>query len=463
MKKNQVFYKALTILSLLGLLAACAPAPTAAPTTIAPATAAPATAAPATAAPATAVPPTAAPEPVTLTVLAPQNANDQVMTGALMDAYTALHPNVKFEVEIQPGTGTEVNDMITTRLATGEMNDIFYYNSGALLTALRPTDTLINLAKEPFIANIADAFIPAVSDKGGIFGVPVGYAAAGGILYNKKVFAKVGVSVPKTWAEFEANNEKIKAAGIPPVLATFGDSWTSQLLILADFYNVAQAIPNFAADYTANKIKYATTPAAMNGFSYIAEGLKKGWYQPDSATTTFDAGLKMLADGTIAQYPMLTQVMNAVATNYPDKVGDIGFFALPGPDAAHNGATVWLPLAFYAPKTTKHADVIMDFFAFVASPAGTAAMTAKAAPAGPYLIKGAKLPDNVLPFVKDLNAYIDSGNSYPALEFLSPVKGPNLPNICVSVGTGQMTPAEAAAAYDKDVEKQAKQLALPGW
>ena len=65
--------------------------------------------------------------------------------------------------------------------------------------------------------------------------------------------------------------------------------------------------------------------------------------------------------------------------------------------------------------------------------------------------------------MKDIAAYIDSGKSGPALEFLSPVKGPSLEQICVADGTGQMTPDEAAADYDKDVEKQAQQLGLPGW
>jgi raffinose/stachyose/melibiose transport system substrate-binding protein len=65
--------------------------------------------------------------------------------------------------------------------------------------------------------------------------------------------------------------------------------------------------------------------------------------------------------------------------------------------------------------------------------------------------------------VKDVAAYIDTGKSAPALEFLSPVKGPTLEQLCVAVGTGQMTPEEAAAAYDEDVEKQAQQLGLPGW
>src|SRR6266545_4452659 len=312
----------------------------------------------------------------------------------------------------------------------------------SLLGAQNQNDAL--MIKALTDAYMADSFKPTVSQNGGIFGVPVGFAASGGVLYNKKIYEQVGVSVPKTWAEFEANNEKIKAAGIPPVLQTYGDTWTAQLFVLADNYNVVQSNPNFAVDYTANKAKYATTPGAMEGFNHLQEGFQKGWYQKDFATTKFEQGLKMLADGEVAQYPMLTQVMPTIATNSPDKVNDIGFFALPGADASKNGATVWMPLAFYIPKTSKHADVAKDFFAFVASTAGTDAITAKVKPAGPYLIKGATLPDDVLPFVKDLNGYIDSGNAYPALEFLSPIKGPNLEQICVAVGTGQTDPATAA-------------------
>ena len=81
----------------------------------------------------------------------------------------------------------------------------------------------------------------------------------GGILYNKKVYAELGLRVPKTWADFMANNAKIKAAGIDPVIQTYGDTWTSQLFMLGDFYNVAAQEPNFAANYTANKAKYATS------------------------------------------------------------------------------------------------------------------------------------------------------------------------------------------------------------
>jgi raffinose/stachyose/melibiose transport system substrate-binding protein len=464
MKKDRMFYRALGILCLLAfLLAACAPAATqtAAPDVTEPEATEPAATEPEAAEPAATEPAEA--EPVTLSLLGAQNQNDALMIEALTEAYTALHPNVTFEIEVAAGGGSEVDNLVKTRLATGEMNDIFYYNSGSLLQALHPSDTLVDLSGEPFIDNIAESFLPTVSQNGGTFGVPVGFAAAGGVLYNKKVYDELGLSVPTTWDEFAANNETIKEAGIPPVLQTYGDTWTAQLFVLADNYNVAQAHPNFAEDYTNNQAKYAEIPEAGAGFAHLQEGFEKDWYQADFATARFEQGLEMLANGEVAQYPMLTQVMPTIATNWPDKVNDIGFFALPGPDPAKNGATVWMPLAFYIPQTTEQVDVAKDFLAFVASVEGTEAISAKVTPAGPYLIKGATLPDDVLPFVKDLNTYIDSGNAYPALEFLSPIKGPSLEQICVAVGTGQMTPEEGAANYDEDVKKQAQQLGIPGW
>jgi raffinose/stachyose/melibiose transport system substrate-binding protein len=402
--------------------------------------------------------------PVKLTYLVDDGETDQLIVHTVAEAYMKLHPNVTIEIENRPGGG-DGDNVVKTRLATGEMTDVFFYNAGSLLQALNPSDTLVDLTNEPFMANVDDAFKQTVAQNGKVFGTPSQTAMAGGILYNKQVFADLGLSVPKSWAEFEANNEKIKAAGIAPVIATYGDTWTSQLFVLADYYNVQATNPDFAAEYTANKAKYATTPAAMAGFEYLAEGFEKGWYQQDFATTKFEEGLKLLADGQGAQFPMLSFALATIATNSPDKVNDIGFFAQPGPAADKNGATIWMLSANYIPKTTTgdKLELAKDFLAFTVSPEAVAVLNEKVPPSGPYLIKGAKLPENVLPAVKDIAAYIESGNSAPALEFLSPVKGPSLEQICVAVGTGQMTPAEAAANYDKDVEKQAQQLGLAGW
>ncbi len=429
-------------------------AATTAPT---PASAAPTTAA--TAAP-TEAPATAA--AVTLTYLIDDTQATQAQAQALVDAYVALNPNVTIEIETRPG-GTEGDNIVKTRLATGEMTDIFWYNSGSLLQALNPSETLVDLSGEAFIANISETFLPTVSQGDGIFGAPSGTAMGGGILYNKKIYTDLGLSVPRSWEEFAANNEAIKAAGIAPIGATYKDTWTSQLFVLADYYNVQTALPTFAEDYTANKIKYANTPAALAGFKRLQDGFDRGWYQEDFGAATFDDGLNMLAEGAIAHYPMLTFALSTIAENHPDAINDIGFFGQPGDDAATHGSTIWMPAATYIANTSENIDAAKAFLAFIGSVEGADALTAAVPPTGPYVIKGASLPADALPAVLDIQTYVDSGANSPALEFLSPVKGPSLEQITVAVGSGLNTAEEGAALYDQDVEKQAKQLGLPGW
>lgn len=451
----------LSVLIFIFLLVACA-TPTAPTTPADPPVAEPA--AEATSAPAEEA--TAAPAPaeetVTLTYLVDNSEANSTTAQALADAYMAEHPNVVIIVETRPG-GSDGDNIVKTRLATGDMTDIFFYNSGSLLQALNPSQTLVDLSGEPFIANIQDSFIPTVSQGDAVFGVPTGTAMGGGIFYNKRIYEELGLTVPTTWDEFVANNEAVKAAGIAPVIASFGDDWTSQLFVLADYYNVAQELPDFAEQYTANQVKYATTPAALQSFGYLQQGFEAEWWQEDFATTTFEQGLQLISEGAGAHYPMLTFALPTIATNYPDAVDDIGFFALPGHDASKNGLTIWMPPATYIPQTTEHLEEAKDFLAFIASPAGTEALTAVVPPSGPYMIKETTLPDDVLPAVKDLAVYVDSGNTYPALEFLSPLKGPSLQQITVAVGSGQMDAATGAANYDLDVEQQALQLGLPGW
>jgi raffinose/stachyose/melibiose transport system substrate-binding protein len=407
-------------------------------------------------------PATLAQEPVNLTLLVDDAEATITRMEGMVAAYTALNPNVTIDIETRPG-GTEGDNIVKTRLATGDMSDLFYYNSGSLLQALNPAETLVDLSGEPFIANIQESYLPVVSQGDGIYGVPSETAMGGGILYNKKVYADLGLSVPKTWEEFAANNEAIKAAGIAPVGATYQDTWTSQLFVLADYFNVQAAIPDFADRYTANQVKYATTPEALAGFEHLQEGFDKGWYQEDFGSATFDDGLNMLAEGTIAHYPMLTFPLGTIAANHPDKIQDIGFFGQPGTDPAKHGATIWMPAATYIPTTSDNIDAAKGFLAFIASVEGSEAMTAALAPAGPYVIKGATLPADTLPAVLDIQTFVDAGLTAPALEFLSPIKGPALESITVEVGSGLRAAADGAALYDQDVEKQAQQLGIPGW
>ncbi|MGO4495120.1 ABC transporter substrate-binding protein [Paenibacillus sp. 2RAB27] len=401
-------------------------------------------------------------EKVTISLLIDNTQDSVNVAKGIVAAFEKKYPNIHVETETRPGGG-EGDNIVKTRLATGDMTDVFFYNSGSLMQALNPEQNLLDLTNEPFQANVIDSFKPTVSSKGKVYAGPIGSTMAGGWFYNKKIYADLGLSVPKTWAELMANSEKIKAAGITAVIGSYKDDWTSQLVVLADYYNVQAANPKFAEDYTANKTKYAKDAAALKSFEKLEEIAKKGYMNKDFLATTYDAGLKMLAEGKGAQYPMLSFATPALQQNFPDKMKDIGFFAQPGDSAATNGLTVWMPSGAYIYKATKHAEQAKKFVEFIASMDGVAAQSAASMPSGPYAIKGAKLPDDVAQAVKDMTPYFDGNKTAPALEFVSPIKGASLPQITTEVGAAIKTGKQGAEVYDKDVEKQAKQLGLQGW
>ncbi len=391
---------------------------------------------------------------------------DVASAKALVAAFTAANPNITVKEETRPG-GSEGDNLVKTRLATGDMADVFVYNNGSLLQAIKPAQNLTPLDDQPWAGQLDPLFAESSKSEGKLYGGPFGTAFGGGVLYNIPLYKKLGLQVPKTWDEFMANNAKIKADGsAAPVEQTYGETWTSQLFVLGDFHNVAAAVPSFAADYTANKAKYATTPAALAGFENIQKVKDAGYFNKDFASAKLNDGMKAVATGTAAHYPQLGGSANNIENVAPGKTNDVGFFALPGNDAATNGMTVWPGTsALYIPKSVEGAklEAAKKFVAFAATQDGCDALAEGAPPQGPFNSTACKLPAEVSQVAKDTQAYLDAGKASPALEFLSPVKGPALEQICIQVGTGQVDGKKGAELYDQDVKKQAEQLNLPGW
>jgi raffinose/stachyose/melibiose transport system substrate-binding protein len=402
-------------------------------------------------------------EKVTLSFLVDNSDQGVKPAQALADAFHAKNPNITIKLQTRP-QGSDGDNIVKTKLSTQDMEDVFAYNSGSLFQALKPEQNLQPLTDEAFVKTTDTAFLPSVSANKQVYGAPFGSAFGGGILYNKKVYEKLGLEVPKTWDEFMANNAKIKKAGIDPVIQSYGETWTSQLFVLADYHNVASMSPGWDQKYTHNQVKYEQPPA-LEGFQHLEDVKKDGYLNKNFGSLKVPAALSYLAQGKGAHYPQLTVVVPNLETSDPDKLNDVGFFAQPGTDAAKNGLTLWLPGGIYIPKTTEGAklDAAKKFLAFAASKEGCDAQAKAFAPTGPWMVKACQLPDTVPAAIKDLQPYVDKGNVTPALEFLSPVKGPALEQITVEVGSGLRNAQAGAKLYDEDVKKQAQQLGLEGW
>ena len=401
--------------------------------------------------------------PVTLTWFMGAGVPDDIATAEQLAAdFNAANPDIEVVVDASGPEGVELDNMVKTQLSTGEMPDLFWYNSGALMQALNPDAQLLNVADEAFLGNLQDSYIQTVSTANGTYGAPVGQAMGGGIFYNISVFEEAGVEVPQTWDELLEAVAAIRSIGVDPVIQSYGDTWTSQMIVLADAYNILAEDPDFGSKLTANEVKFADEPG-LSSFQKLQDLADAGAFNADYSTTLLDQALAKLAGGEGAMYPMLTFAQATIQQNYPDVAENIGFFPVPGDSADEFGLTTWMPSSVYSPAYTEHPDEVKRFMAFVASPEGCAAITEARGITGPYVVSGCDISGDVSRIVEDMLPFFENNKTAPALEFLSPVKGPNLLSITVELGSGITNAQQAADAYDADNVLQAQQLGLEGW
>lgn len=399
-------------------------------------------------------------ETTTITWLTQAGPASQTKAKAIVNAFEYKYPNIQVEIRSTPA-GSDRDNLIKTKLATGNMEDVFDYNSGALFLALNPEKTIVPVTTEKFQSNVDSAFKAAVTVDKKVYGAPFDTVGAGGVYYNLKVFKKAGATVPKTWDDLIVQAKKIKASGVDAICSTNGDNWTSQLAVLADFYNVHAAVPNFVSLYDSAKGKYATTPSALAGFQHLEQLSKLKLVNKDNATAKYnDAGTR-INNGKCGMYFMGTWFTSSIEKK---NWNNVGFFAMPGKSANNVGLTMWVPSGLYISAQTKNLAAAKTFQAFVASKGATDALVAAVGYEGPFATKDqAAAPKNIPLATKNLAAILKLGKSYPALEYLSGVKGPNLGAIAAQVSTLQVSGKKGAELYDKDIAAQAKQQGLKGW
>ncbi len=144
----------------------------------------------------------------------------------MLALFNAANPNI--EVKFEPTLNTEYDAQLTTALSGGQGPDLITCRPFDRALLLYQAGYLTNIKDLPGLEHFSDVAKSAWStdNKDATFCVPMA-SVIHGFIYNKDIFASVGVEVPKTESEFFAVLDKIKAAGITPLDITTKDSWTT--------------------------------------------------------------------------------------------------------------------------------------------------------------------------------------------------------------------------------------------
>lgn len=379
-------------------------------------------------------------------------------TGTNMDSYEYLAALAQKELgiiidyEYRP-MGENGDQLIKAKLAAGEMSDICVYNSGSLLTALHPEEYFLDLSGEEYVDRLEKDFRDSVTVEGGVYGVPFGYCSyAGVILYNKKMYKRYGLEKPYTWDTFMDNCEVLKSAGETAVLGGFAEKWSSQVTVLADYYNLQQKIPDFAKKFTEGKIKYAENEAALKSWQKCEELVP--FYNEDSGIINCQTAVRRLATGQGAHF--IITIDSALPYMDEGEMNGIGAFGIPDSAPDSQGITLWPASAICINKNSENLDTVREFIEFYMKDETIEQYLQTFVPEGTLAVKTTADVNRNNSVLTDIQQYIDEGKYCAALEYQTTVKGYGCEEITFKLATGKITAVEAAGEYDEICRKQAE-------
>nr|WP_202113244.1 extracellular solute-binding protein [Paenibacillus sp. MMS18-CY102] len=226
-------------------------------------------------------------------------------------------------VEIQFEAVLDYEKTSKVRIASGKYPDVILIGPGIANSEFpkyfAPLDDI------PFSGDIRFKDLKAFEGK--MYGVSSGNSTVG-IVYNKKAFAKAGITaIPKTLDEFYAAAQKLKDAGIIPLASNFKDKWPLDAWV----YDVPTMIGG-ASDHQ-NKRAETDTPYTMDGvygqsWSILRTLHEKDLLEKDINSSNWEKSKKDVAQGKFGMYLLGNWVINQVIENGAASE-DIGFFPFP--------------------------------------------------------------------------------------------------------------------------------------
>ncbi|MBY0123331.1 ABC transporter substrate-binding protein [Bacillus sp. S/N-304-OC-R1] len=295
-------------------------------------------------------------EQVTLTI-GSWRTEDTAGYAKVIEAFNKQNPDIK--VEFKPSKNTEYNTILNTALQSGEGPDIIHlrpYAPGIALADggfIEPLDGLEGLNAFP-----ESTLAASKGSDGKQYGVPLNMSTTQ-MFYNKKIFSDLGLETPKTWDEFIALNEKIKAEGITPIALGTKEGWLLSAVhgIIGpahyggnDFVDkITKGETNFTSTEFVNSIK------AMNELKAYFPNNYEGLGMEDIRTLFFT--------GKAAMFPMGSWEIEVLRGMNPDL--ELGFFPMPSAVGKDPTITAWVDGSFAVNANSKHKEEAKKFVQFL--------------------------------------------------------------------------------------------------
>ena len=298
-------------------------------------------------------------EPVTITAMITQSRNYD----GLKNMIKKLEAEENITIDCQVVPDDQYQNMMIMKFNSGEIADIVDYNIPDIYNVVDPEKFMADLSAEPWVANMIKP--ENVQKNGKIYGFPFQTVqGVHGLVYNKDVFDKLGLSEPKSWDEFLTICETIKTKGegvVPFHLPK--DGWVPQIIVADNMAKALgkQGLKDTTAKLLANELTFPEVPAFEQVINHYLDLFAKGYINDDYLSASYDDCIAAVGTGKAAMSFNGDFFAASIMEAYPDT--KLGMCNLKMPTAQEDYITANIDsIGFVANKNSKNLETVKRVF-----------------------------------------------------------------------------------------------------
>lgn len=291
------------------------------------------------------------------------------------------------EIEFQFVEVGQMMGTLETQLQAGEGPDII--PTGEVESHAK-AGYLLDLTNEDFVKKYSKSSLAAISVDGKVYGVP-GISWFEGVFYNKEIFEKNNISIPKTFKEMMDVHKKLTELGIKPQ-AWGAKSWEpfakSPLgLAIVDYLRTPDG-DKFDQSIREGKGKFAGSKL-KDSIEMWLQYFKDGYVTKDMLQMDYDSALKEFATGKAAMWESGPWSVQAIKETNPNLKFDMMPFV--GTKEGNNHLIGGPGVTFGVNANSKNQKQALEVLKLMATVEGQQALCAGSPGSGSFL-EGANIP-----------------------------------------------------------------------
>ncbi|MBE2320724.1 extracellular solute-binding protein [Solirubrobacter sp. CPCC 204708] len=333
---------------------------------------------------------------VTLTV----GVTRSTALAGLAEEYRRVAPHVRIRITTTPIDAYQT--VMRTRLASGRAPDLLtiWPGNGNSMSAaqIAPLGVLADLSDTAYGRSVPAAARPLLGTDGRVRLWTPGSNVVGA-LYNRAVFRRAGVTVPRTWGELLAACDRLRQAGVAPIAVGNQTPWVAQLIdyALAPTHAYARD-PHLDRELRAGRTTFARS-GWREALTRYVELSRRGCYQADPNGTSLERAEAMVARGEAAMTVLVGPAHTSLHALNPE--GEFGIFPFPAADRAEDlrvaaGIASGLGVNARSPRLPE----ALRFVEFLARPENTRRFNAEAQNLALDGSSGAAFLEPFVPYVR---------------------------------------------------------------